>query len=100
MTLFNKLCLLVGKLTVFLLTFLSFFYMTDLVCTSVKPYINEFLAWVVVNYQLTIVSSFTLILFIATILYVLTRISLRKTNKSVVTENLEESNSECVEASM
>ena len=70
---FDKLCLTIGKIVVYCISFLSFFYTADLICNRLKPYVNEGLVWVSEQKILITLGAFCFILLVLGITKIFTR---------------------------
>lgn len=69
MKIFDKFCLVVGKVLVFIVAFLSCFRMTELLYVTSEPYINYTRDWLKNNYNLAVIISFSLCIFIGLLIY-------------------------------
>lgn len=55
---FDKMCLVVGKIVVYFVTFLSCFYLLELLCTSIRPYVDKILEWLIIYRSAIVIGCF------------------------------------------
>lgn len=70
MSVFEKMCLWVGKIVIYLVGFFSCFYMADLLCTSLKPYFNQMFDWFMKNYAICIIAIFVVVVVVGGIVWI------------------------------